>query len=71
MKMNMCTAIKEMMEDSRNEGRAEGQMEMLEQKVQAKLARNESIEKIADDLVENVEVIQQIVKNFNKADSQG
>ena len=68
----MCTAIKEMMEDSRNEGReegraegrAEGQMEMLEKKVQAKLARNESIEKIADDLVENIEVIQQIVKKL-------
>ena len=71
-KMNMCTAIKEMMEDSRNEGReegraegrAEGQMEMLEKKVQAKLARHESIEKIADDLVESVEVIQQIVKKL-------
>lgn len=59
-RMNMCTAIREMMEDSKSEGR----MEMLERQVQAKLARNESIEKIADDLVESVEVIQQIVKKL-------
>ena len=58
--VSMCTAIREMMEDSKSEGR----MEMLERQVQAKLARNESIEKIADDLVESVEVIQQIVKKL-------
>lgn len=63
-RMNMCTAIKEMMEDSKSEGRMEGRMEMLERQVQAKLARHESIEKIADDLVESVEVIQQIVKKL-------
>ena len=51
-------------EEGRAEGKLEGQMEMLEQKVQAKLARNESIEKIADDLVESVEVIEQIVKKL-------
>ena len=58
--MNMCTAIKEMMEDSKSEGR----MEILERQVRAKLARHESIERIADDLVESVEVIQQIVKKL-------
>lgn len=63
-RMNMCTAIKEMMEDSKSEGRMEGRMEMLERQVQAKLARNESIEKIADDLVESEEVIEQIVKKL-------
>ena len=60
----MCTAIREMMEDSKSEGRMEGRMEILERQARAKLARHESIERIADDLVESVEVIQQIVKKL-------
>ena len=62
--MTFQELLKDEREAGRAEGRAEGQMEMLEKKVQAKLARNESIERIADDLVESVEVIEQIVKKF-------
>ena len=45
----------------RAEGRAEGRTELLKQLVQKKLAKGQSIEVIAEDLVEDVEVIQTIV----------
>ena len=67
-KMNMCTAIREMMEDSKTEGRAEGislgESLKLESLVAKKLGKGDTVEKIADDLVESVEVIRQIVKKL-------
>ena len=67
-KMNMCTAIREMMEDSKTEGRAGGislgESLKLESLVAKKLGKGDTVEKIADDLVESVEVIRQIVKKL-------
>ena len=45
----------------RAEGRAEGRTELLKQLVQKKLAKGQSMEVIAEDLVEDVEVIRTIV----------
>ena len=42
-------------------GREEGRTELLKQQVQKKLAKGQSIEVIAEDLVEDVEVIRTIV----------
>ena len=56
----MCTAIREMMEDSRTEGR----MEVIERQVKIKLERGDSVEKIADDLAEEVDTIREIIKGL-------
>ena len=70
---NMCEALNELFAEElkeadlrgRKEGRNVGQIEKLKELVQKKLAKNQSIEKIADDLVEDVEVIRKIVKELN------
>lgn len=59
-RMNMCTAIREMMEDSKLEGREEKLVAI----VQKKLNRGDSVEKIADDLVEEVDTIREIIKRL-------
>ena len=63
----MCTAIREMMEESKSEGRMEGNEEKLVAIVQKKLERGDSVEKIADDLVEDLSVVQQIVKELQQS----
>lgn len=65
-RMNMCTAIREMMEDSKLEGRMEGRMEVIGRQVKAKLDRGDSVEKIADDLVEEVDTIREIIKHLGE-----
>ena len=74
---NMCEALNELFaeelkeadlrgrKEGRKEGRSVGQIEKIKELVQKKLAKNQSIEKIADDLVEDVEVIRKIVKELN------
>ena len=74
---NMCEALNELFaeelkeadlrgrKEGRKEGRNVGKIEKLKELVQKKLAKNQSIEKIADDLVEDVEVIRKIVKELN------
>ena len=74
---NMCEALNELFaeelkeadlrgrKEGIKEGRSVGQIEKLKELVQKKLAKNQSIEKIADDLVEDVEVIRKIVKELN------
>lgn len=74
---NMCEALNELFaeelkeadlrgrKEGRKEGRSVGQIEKLKELVQKKLAKNQSIEKIADDLVEDMEVIRKIVKELN------
>ena len=74
---NMCEALNELFaeelkeadlrgrKEGRKEGRSVGQIEKLKELVQKKLAKNQSIEKIADDLVEDVVVIRKIVKELN------
>ena len=56
---------KEGRKEGQEEGRNVGKIEKLKELVQKKLAKNQSIEKIADDLVEDVEVIRKIVKELN------
>ena len=74
---NMCEALNELFaeelkeadlrgrKEGQEEGRNVGKIEKLKELVQKKLAKNQSIEKIADDLVEDVEVIRKIVKELN------
>lgn len=74
---NMCEALNELFaeelkeadlrgrKEGRKEGRSVGQIEKLKELVQKKLAKNQSIERIADDLVEDVEVIRKIAKELN------
>ena len=47
-------------------GREEGRMDHLTVQVQKKLERGDSLEKIADDLVEEVPVIEEIIAKLKK-----
>lgn len=58
--VSMCTAIREMMGDSKSEGR----MEVILRQVKVKLERGDSVEKIADDLVVEVDTIREIIKRL-------
>ena len=55
---------KDILNKGRAEGRAEGERQCLVRQVQKKLERGDSLEKIADDLVENIGVIKEIVKEL-------
>ena len=57
----MCNLSEGIEERGIIKGREEGRTELLKQQVQKKLAKGQSIEVIAEDLVEDVEVIQAIV----------
>lgn len=48
--------------------RAEGDRNRLVSQIQKKLANGQSVEKIADDLVEDLIVVQQIVKELEQAE---
>ena len=53
-------------EEGRKEGLKEGRMDHLTVQVQRKLERGDSVEKIADDLVEKVAVIEEIIAGLKK-----
>ena len=57
----MCNLSEGIEERGIIKGREEGRTELLKQQVQKKLAKGQSIEVIAEDLVEDVEVIRTIV----------
>ena len=57
----MCNLSEGIEERGIIKGREEGRTELLKQQVQKKLAKGQCIEVIAEDLVEDVEVIQAIV----------
>ena len=73
----MCEALNELFaeelkeadlrgrKEGQEEGRNVGKIEKLKELVQKKLAKNQSIKRIADDLVEDVEVIRKIAKELN------
>lgn len=52
--------------EGRPEGRAEGDRNRLIMQVRKKLERGDSVEKIADDLVEEVSVIEEIIADIEK-----
>ena len=56
--------FEELLKDERAEGRAEGDRNRLITTVQKKLAKGDSVEKIADDLVEELSVIREIIKEL-------
>lgn len=64
----MCEALNELFAEELKEadlrGRKEGREESRKELVRKKLAKNQSIERIADDLVEDVEVIRKIVEEL-------
>ena len=47
-------------------GKAEGRTELLKQLVQKKLAKGQSVEVIAEELVEDVKVIRRIVNEMHR-----
>ncbi len=53
----MCKAIEEMRAQEREEGRIEGQQELLLEQICKKISKNKSLEQIANELEETVEVI--------------
>ena len=62
--MTFQELLKDEREAGRVEGRAEGQTEKLRELVEKKLAKGDTLEKIADDLVEDINVIEQIIKEL-------
>lgn len=58
--------FEELLKDERAEGRAEGDRNRLVSQVQKKLAKGDTVEKIADDLVEELSVIHEIVKELQE-----
>lgn len=58
---DMCRAIREMVEDGRIEGRAEGNLFCLINKTVKKRERGMSVEEIADELEEEEEMIERII----------
>ena len=60
----MCKALTELIADGKQEGRAEGRAEEKAILIKRKLERGDSIEKIADDLMEERAVIEKIVEEL-------
>ena len=56
--------FQELLKDEREAGRAEGRAEGRVELVKKKLAKGDSLEKIADDLMEDINVIEEIVKEL-------
>lgn len=59
-KVNMCKGLRDWLEDEVTQGKAE----QLKTIVRKKLNKGDSVEKIADDLVEDISTIQQIVNEL-------
>ncbi len=59
--------FQELLKDEREMGRAEGEYNKLISLVQKKLEKGQSVEQIADDLVEDLPVIQQIVEELRQS----
>lgn len=59
-KMDMCEALKELEQRGFNQGKNEGQNVKLISQIQKKIKRGDSIEKIADDLIEDIKLIRPI-----------
>ena len=62
--VDMCKALTELIADGKQEGRAEGRAEEKAILIKRKLERGDSIEKIADDLMEERAVIEKIVEEL-------
>ena len=60
----MCKALTELIADGKQEGRAEVRAEEKAILIKRKLERGDSIEKIADDLMEERAVIEKIVEEL-------
>lgn len=62
----MCEALNELFAEELKEADLRGRKEERKELVQKKLAKNQSIERIAEDLVEDVEVIRKIAEEIKK-----
>ena len=60
--INMCKAIQEMYDDGVRDGMKQGRDDLLKEKVKRKLQKQKSLEQISDELEEDVNVIQKIIK---------
>lgn len=58
--------FEELLKDEREEGREEGERNKLVSIVQKKREKGQSLEQIADDLMEEVSVIQEIIAELNR-----
>lgn len=57
---DMCKGFKELLEDKMEEGKKN-----LRRLVEKEIQKGDSLEKIADDLIEDVHVIEEIIKEIN------
>ncbi len=62
----MCEALNELFAEELKEADLRGRKEERKELVQKKLVKNQSIERIAEDLVEDVEVIRKIAEEIKK-----
>ena len=66
----MCEALNELFAEELKEadlkGRNDGKMEKLKELVQKKIAKNQTIEQIADALEESVESIEKIIEELKQ-----
>lgn len=65
-KVDMCQAIKEMLEDERMLGLEEGKEQVLLLLVAKKICKNKTLDMIAEDLEEDIEVIRPIYEKAKK-----
>lgn len=62
--MDMCSGLKALIEEGREEGVGLGESKKLTEQVQKKVQKGYSVEEIADMLEENVDVIAKIIKEI-------
>jgi hypothetical protein len=68
-KVNMCTAIQELMADSRNEGIDRGELKNLVFLVSKKKTKNYTVEETADMLETDPELVQKLYDMLEKYDA--
>lgn len=68
-KMDMCKGLKELLEDKMEQGMEQGidlgASRKLKELVEKKLKQGDSLQKIADDLMEDIHVIEENIKEIN------
>ncbi len=64
--MTLEDLLKDERKEGRMEGRAEGQILKLVELIKKKLEKNQSVEQIAEDLVESVDTIQRLMEEYVK-----
>lgn len=62
--VDVCEAVKGIIEDAKDEGRIEGKIEQLVEQIRKKLSKGKSIAEIADALEESEEYINELIEKY-------